>query len=585
MKNVWTFSFECSGVVKVGGLAEAVFNMMNQLTKRGFNVTLFMPSHGIQTDSSLAQKLQLKKSKLKIEGKINGRSFLPYRKPFRYKIGVWQGRIKRIKIFLFGGLNEDSSKILDEKIVYAPDRIEDKALLLARAVKGCIENREELNLELPHILHAHDYHAIPAAVIAKQSLEKLDHKVALVLTIHLLSKNRVSWNYLNEKWCGINNEKHSVYLHGKKLIVTHKQLLRKARGYLEIFGAMESHIFTTVSRNYLEDEVMKFFGPSCECKKDFIWNGCDWKYEELLNEVYKQHGKAIKELYGKLNVERFQLREYFLTKAIAKLKPQEPILDEGPIKKKVYDLKKRPFLGRGKVEAFSSDGPMVLMTGRLSEQKGVDILFKAIPKVLRKVPDAKFVLLLLPTQDEIELIDTYAEETSKYRDSVRIIFGKAPSIYFLAHICSDTFACPSKWEPFGIMALEAMATGNPVIATKTGGLKETIIDLNEDPTNGTGILIPPKKHKNLADAIISLLAIMKIQERYLKGKLDEEEKGKIAELIKHERLRDIVLKNPSYGSKIRENCLKRVEEHFRWNKVIDMLIKVYQKAERIAKQV
>lgn len=581
MKNVWGFSFECSGVVKVGGLAEAVFNMMNQLAKKDFNVTLFMPSHGIQTNTYLVERLQLKKSKLEIEGKITGKSFLPYRKPFRYKIGVWQGKINKVKLTIFGGLNEDTSKILDEKVVYAPGYIEDKALLLARAIKGYIENIEELGEQPPNILHAHDYHTIPAAVLAKQTL---NHKPALVLTIHLMSRIKVSWNYLNEKWCGIKDEKHPVFLDDKKALYSYKQLLKKAKGYLETFGAMESHIFTTVSKNYLEDELVKLFGPLCNCKKEFIWNGCDWKYEELLKEVYKQHGEAIKELYGKIEVERFQLREYFLTKALEKLKPEEPILDEGPVKEIVYALENKPFLGGGKVEAFDKDGPMVLMTGRLSEQKGVDILFKAIPKVIRKIPDAKFVLLLLPTQDEIKLINVFAKMTEKFSDSVRIVFGKAPSIYFLAHVCSDIFVCPSKWEPFGIMALEAMATGNPVVATRTGGLKETVIDINVSPTAGTGMLVLPKRPKDLADAIISLLAIMKIQEKHFRKKLSKKEKDKLVNLIKNEKLRKILSKNPLYGAKIRENCMKRIEKHFRWNKVINMLIKVYQKAEEIAKK-
>jgi len=584
MKNLWSFSFECSGVVKVGGLAEAVFNMMNQLAKRDFNVTLFMPSHGIQTNPHLVEKLQLEKARLEIEGKITGKSFFPYRRPFKYKIGVWQGKIDKVKLTIFGGLNENTSRILDEKVVYAPGYIEDKALLLARAVKGYIKNIEELKDRPPDILHAHDYHTIPAAVLAKQTLEKSNCKAALVITIHLLSKVKVSWNYLNEKWCGIKNEKHPVFLNDKKTLYSYKQLLKKARGYLETFGAMESHIFTTVSKNYLEDEVMKFFESSCNCKKEFIWNGCDWKYEELLNEVYRQHGKNIKELYGKTSVKRFQLREYFLTKALAKLKPEEPILDEGPVKEAVYNLREKPFLEKGKVEAFDKDGPMILMTGRLSEQKGTDILFKAIPKVLRKIPDAKFVLLLLPTQEEIKLINVFAKMTRKFSDSVRIVFGKVPSLYFLAHLCSDVFACPSKWEPFGIMALEAMATGNPVIATKTGGLKDTVIDINDNPAIGTGMLVP-KKDKSLADAIISLLAIMKIQEKHSKGELSKKERNKLANLIKNENLRKIVLKNPTYGVEIRENCIKRIEDRFRWNKVINMLITVYHKAEKIARSI
>jgi len=583
MKSVWGFSFECSGVAKVGGLAEAVFNMMNQLSKKGFDSTLFMPSHGVQADSCMAEKLKLEKSKVEIRGKVLGKRFLPYRGPFRYRIGVWRGKVEGVNVVLFGGLDERTARILDERVVYKTGLIMDKALLLARGIKGYIENLSEFDEQLPDILHAHDYHAVPAAVLAKQSFERLGHRVALVLTIHLLSKARVSWEYLDRRWCGIIDEKHPVYLDGQKKLFSYRKILSKARGYLEAFGAMESHVFTTVSENYLEDEIMRFLGPSCDCKKGFIWNGCDWEYKALLMEVYRQHRNLLQKLFGKVKVERFQLREYLLTRALEDLKPEEPILDEGMVKDTVYGLEERPFLGRGRVEAFSEDGPMVLMTGRLSEQKGVDTLFRAIPRVIRKIPEVKFVLLLLPTQDELKLVRKAARFANKYRDSVRVVFGKVPSIYFLAHVSSDVFTCPSKWEPFGIMALEAMATGNPVVATKTGGLKETVVDVNEDVKNATGILVDVKDYRGLARALVSLVATMVVQEKVLRGDLSEGEKREFLNLISYDVLKRMVLKDLLFGSKIRENCILRVENNFRWSKVIRMLIEVYRKAESIVR--
>jgi len=584
MKNLWIFSFECAGIVKVGGLGEAVYNIAKHLTNRGFQVTLFMPSHGAHTNSCLMKKLQLQKSNFVIKGVIGNKSFLPYRTPFKYKIGVYEGILDNFRVTLFHGLNTATSKILDDAIVYRATQIEDKALLLARGISGYIDHLQASEDNFPDIIHAHDYHTIPAAVLAKQKFEEYNYKTAIVLTIHLLSNKKVSWQYLGESWCGLKNKTHPVYLDRAKNMLSHKQLLKKAKLKLEAFGAMEAHILTTVSQNYLKDEVLPQVGKHCEAKATFHWNGCDWNFEVILKEVLKKLGSNVKKISAD-KVQRYELRKYFLTRALGSLGLEEPILNEGKVKETVYELEYTPFCGKGKVEPFSEDGPMVLMTGRLTKQKGVDILFKAIPRVLKQFPNAKFVLLLLPTEEQIDLIPRFAKLSHKYSNSVRMVFGKAPTIYTLAHLASDIFVCPSRWEPFGIMALEAMATGNPVIATAVGGLKEIIIDARRHPKNGTGILIPKNDHKSLATAISSLLAIMLTSEKLQReSAVNNKTLDKLAERITYKNLRKVIVKQPSYGLKLRENAIRRVERTFRWNKVVDMIVNAYEKADRLRSQ-
>lgn len=583
MKNVWIFSFECAGTVKVGGLGEAVYNITKHLANRDFNVTLFMPSHGIHKKPEARKRLNFQDSNITIKGSLKGNNFLPYRSPFKYKIGALKGFLQGFKVTLFYGLNKATSEILDDAIVYSANKVEDKALLLARGTSGYIEHLKDTKQNFPDIIHAHDYHTIPAAVSAKQKLETYNHKTAFVLTIHLLSGKKVSWNYLGENWCGIENKLHPVYLYNRRTEMLHREILKKAKLKLESFGAIEAQMLTSVSQNYLQEEVISQIGLGCEGKTTFHWDGCDWDFDLMLEETLTKFGDDIRKLLEVTEIQRYDLRKYFLTKSIGNLKPEEPIIEDGKVKETIHSLKEKPFIGDGKIEPFSEDGPMVLMTGRLTEQKGVDILFKAIPKVLEKIPNAKFILLLLPLEEELNLISKSAKLTSKYKRSVRIIFGKATSIYPLAHLASDIFVCPSKWEPFGIMALEAMATGNPVVATKVGGLKEIIIDISQDLENGTGILIPKNDHEALADAISSLLTASQISEILQKeSRIQQEALKKIANSISNENLREVIFRQPSYGQKLRENAIRRVEETFRWSKVIDMVIDAYEKAAEIA---
>lgn len=579
MKNVWVFSFECAGVVKVGGLGEAVYNITKHLSNRGLNVTLFMPSHGVHKNPETRKRLNLQPKGVTIKGSAKENSFLPYRSPFKYEIGILSGSLNGFNVVLFHGLNRTTSEVLDDVTVYRADRIEDKALLLARGISGYVECLEELKQSPPDVIHAHDYHAVPAAVLAKQKLETRDHKAALVFTIHLLSGKKVLWNYLGENWCGIENKPHPVYLYNRKIELPHRRVLKKAKFRLESFGAVEAHVLASVSQSYLQDEVLKRIGSGCEGKTAFHWNGCDWDSDSMLREVLSRFGEDIRSTLKVTEIQRYDLRKYFLTKAIGNLNPEEPILDEEKVKETVWGLKEKPFVGRGKVEPFPEDGPLVLMTGRLTQQKGINTLFKAIPAVSERAPNAKFVLLLLPLEEELSLIRKFAKLTIKYKNAVRIIFGKAATVYSLAHLASDVFVCPSKWEPFGIMALEAMATGNPVVATEVGGLKEIIIDIGRDLESGTGILIAKNDHKSLANAVSSLLNAMLISEILQKeGKIEDGNLKRIASSIPNEVLREAVIKQPSYGRKLRENAVRRVENTFRWGKVINMTIDAYEKA-------
>jgi starch synthase len=583
MRRVWIFSFECAGIVKVGGLGEAVYNIAKHLASRGFDITLFMPSHGVYTKRDVKEKLSLQKGSIPIRGRVKENIFLPYRSPFRYKIGIQTGSLDGFKVVLFCGLNDAASGILDDETVYRPGLIEDKSLLLARGISGYVDNLHDMSQNLPDVIHAHDYHAIPAAVLVKQKLEKYNRKAALVLTIHLLSGKKCSWNYIGENWCGIENKPHQVYLHDAKMEMSHKTALRKARLKLESFGAIESHVLASVSSTYLQDEVIRQIGEGCEGKSTFHWNGCDWNQKTMLETVLTKIGGDARSTLGLTEIKRHDLRKYFLTKAIGELKPEEPILDEEKARETVADFGSAPFIGNGKLQPFNEDGPMILMTGRLSEQKGVDILFKAIPYVLERVPTAKFVLLLLPLGEEINLINQSARLMSRYKRSLRIVFGRAPSIYSLAHLASDVFVCPSKWEPFGIMALEAMATGNPVVATAVGGLNEIVVDVNQDVENGTGVLVPKNDYESLGKALSSMLAIEMMSESFQKaGGAEHPQVEEISKAISNDFLRSIALRQPSYGLKLRENAIRRVETTFRWSKVIEMIIDAYEKATRLA---
>ena len=145
------------------------------------------------------------------------------------------------------------------------------------------------------------------------------------------------------------------------------------------------------------------------------------------------------------------------------------------------------------------EGPIILYVGRLERGKGIPTLLAASRHVLAAVGDARLVLAgsLHPSLPCAEL-DTILEQLP-YRDRI-LLLGHVPwrdlfNWYRRAAVC----VLPSHYETFGLAALEPMAFGVPVVATRAGGLPE-IIDHGVN-----GLLVRSGDTGELADAIIRLL--------------------------------------------------------------------------------
>jgi glycosyltransferase involved in cell wall biosynthesis len=98
---------------------------------------------------------------------------------------------------------------------------------------------------------------------------------------------------------------------------------------------------------------------------------------------------------------------------------------------------------------------------------------------------------------------------------------------------ASVFACPSVYEPFGIINLEAMACETPVVASRVGGILETVVD------GETGYLVEPANPRAIADAINTLL------------------------------------RNPEMAKKFGRNGRRRVEDHFSWTHIAEKTEALY----------
>jgi glycosyltransferase involved in cell wall biosynthesis len=140
-------------------------------------------------------------------------------------------------------------------------------------------------------------------------------------------------------------------------------------------------------------------------------------------------------------------------------------------------------------------GPILFTIGRLVHEKGIHVLLAAMPAVLACFPQARLIIAGAgPMQGELEALARLSGAAVQFAGFV----DGAAKWRLYAQAAVSVF--PSLYEPFGLVALEAMAAGSPVVAARTGGLAETIRH------NADGLLVHPGSASALAKAICRLLA-------------------------------------------------------------------------------
>lgn len=145
----------------------------------------------------------------------------------------------------------------------------------------------------------------------------------------------------------------------------------------------------------------------------------------------------------------------------------------------------------------AATGPQLVYFGRLEYEKGVQDLIAALPRIRRRHPGTR--LLVAGSGTQRAFLDEQVV-THRVRRSVEFL-GHLPDVELSALLrTADAVVLPSRYEPFGIVALEAAAVGATLVASTAGGLGEVVRD------GETGLAFSPGDVPGIADAVSHALS-------------------------------------------------------------------------------
>lgn len=444
IKRIWILTFEYAGLKKLGGLGEAVKNVSEGLSSLGLNVTVIMPSHGIEAGSEL-EGIECNGVRIGVDGSYH---------PYRIKFNVMKLK-DNLEVILIKGGDSRTSAILEDPYIYG--RVEEKACLLGRAL-SCLTKF----IGFPDVIHSNDWHTALAAISVKIEAELNGLALPYLHQVHLPGSPRFSWHYISPEWCALPIEQHRIWR-----VCCHRaektyDLWSSTGGDLELLAMIEADGIASVSRSMV-NEILGRHGEWLKPKTCVIYNSTDWSLNEVVSYATAKYGFS----------DRSRLR-WILVREV---------------------LERYRHIGR-----LYEGEALIISTGRLTPQKGFEYLLRSF----KKVSDGLRLILLGIPVGNVDY-ENYLQQLITDLDGKAALVTERVEhqTYKLLHYVANAFATPSTYEPFGIVTIEAMAVGTPPVVSDVGGLSEIVEDMRLSK-GGCGVKVTLGNEVELAEALQNL---------------------------------------------------------------------------------
>ncbi len=411
---------ECAPIAKAGGLADVVWGLSKELVAQGHAVEIIMPRYAYIPQHILEQFEQTAPP-------LNS-----YYCGNMVENRLWKGVFQGITITLIEP--HASLSFFQEEAIYGMQNEAERFVYFSRAALELLHQRKNTI----DILHLHDWHTALAPLILKEIYRPLGlHVGATVLTIHNLQhQGNIAPAIIEE--IGLPFRFHELQDHYH----TERVNMLKA-------GIIYADAITTVSPTYVNEIMHHEYG----CGLDSILQTYSYKCHGILNGIDAEDWNPAMDDYLHLNFS----------------------VDEGA---EIFFAKKswhKRFL-QDKLGLAFEDGPLVASVTRLVPQKGTQLIEHALHTTLHRY--GQFVLLgsspIPHTQQHFEkLAATYTTNPHCHLE-LRHDEALAHQIFAAA----DLLIIPSLFEPCGLTQMIAMRFGTLPLVRATGGLKDTVKDLD-----------------------------------------------------------------------------------------------------------
>lgn len=433
---------------KVGGLSMVMSSLSQVLSSMGHEVCVFMPRYGFIEEP--LYKLEMEFEGLKVP---TGDSSTPF-----LICNVKSHTLDGVKTYFLENMEyyEKRANVYG----YVDDPL--RWALLSRGVLEFVKQ----GVFKPDIIHCHDWHTGLVPNYAKTFLRKhLEFKdLSIVLTIH---------NMIHQGMFDPRNVSELDFDDGRSDIASFFDSRLNKQNFLRR-GILYADVITTVSQSYSKEIMTPEYGEGLDRlllelrEKVFgIVNGLNYK------EFNPETDKLIEKNYSVRNIE---------ARSVNKLALQ-----------KEFDLTE------------DLEIPILGFVGRLDHQKGVDLMISVLEKIL-----ARFQVQFVEVGGgDGSLAEGLQKLKRLYPEKVGVYTFPNFTLPRLIFSGSDMILYPSRFEPCGVVQLEAMRYGAIPIVRYVGGLKDTVTPLDSKTGVGTGFVFKEFDEFSLYGQIVRAIEVFK----------------------------------------------------------------------------
>lgn len=424
---------ECAPFAKVGGLSDVILGLSRELIQLKHTVEIILPKYDC-IDYSQLQNLILD-GESSFESKYGEEKF---------QVRIWRARYEEIPIILIEPLN--ASGFMHRGYFYGGEDDIERFTCFCRATLDYLTLFHPKENNRLDVVHIHDWQTALCALLYQDKYRQkgLDI-IKMVFTIHnleyqgiagehILRNVSIDWWYYKEGTVFEDLEKYGYF-----------NLLKS--------GCIYADHVTTVSPTYAEEAKTPLGGRGLDSCLQSIQD----RFSGILNGIDFQYWNPAKDPYLPV---KYSSKRFFNNK---------------------YEIQKQL---RDRLQLEIVQQPIVSCITRLVPQKGISMIKKAIFKTLEL--GGQFILLGSSPIPEIQKEFEDLKESLSQNKNIHFEMRYNEELSHWIYAGSDFFIVPSLFEPCGLTQMIAMRYGTVPIVRKTGGLQDSVIDVEYRNTDEVG---------------------------------------------------------------------------------------------------